>query len=275
MDNPLIISECGVTHGGSVERALDLVEAAYGAHADIVKFQMYQTDKLLHQSDPNYDLFKKLELPLDAFKKISEHCSAVGIEFCSTPGDIECLDFLVRECGVKRIKIGSDDLTNKPLVQAAYATGLPVVLSTGMATLDEINLAILGARYLTLMHCVSLYPCPPEMVNLRAMEIIQRSFQWQCGYSDHTTNEDACVIAATLGATIIEKHMCLRGYDGVDANISIFPHTFRWMVSKIRETKMMIGNGRKEPSIREREAAALLRKGSDGLRPVGPGGLYG
>jgi len=279
--NPLIIAEGGISHGGSIERAFDLAEAAQSAGADIVKFQTYQTDKLLHRSDPDYDLLKKLELPFGAFKEISAYCGDLGIEFCSTPGDVECLDFLVRECGVKRIKIGSDDLTNKPFVSAAYATGLPIILSTGMATMEEINKALFGnflmtngSYKVTLLHCVSLYPCPMELVNLRAMEQMRKAFNLSIGYSDHTTTVDACVIAAALGASVIEKHMRLPDYDGVDSIISAHPSSFRWMVNKIKDVVSMLGDGRKEPSERERKASALLRKGPDGLRPIGPGGLY-
>ena len=279
---PLIIAEAGICHSGSVERAFDLVEAAKGAGAHIVKFQTYQTGKLLHRSDQNYDLLKELELPFDAFKRIAAHCDAIGIEFCSTPGDVECLDFLMHECGVKRIKIGSDDLTNMPLVSAAYETWLPVILSTGMATLEDVSRAVFGNSFfpkaineITLLHCVSLYPCPAELVNLRAMGTLRREFPGiSIGYSDHTTGTDACVIAAALGASVVEKHICLLGYNGVDANVSAHPLPFRCMVEKIKEVVPMLGDGRKIPSERERQAAAMLRKGPDGLRPNGPGGLH-
>src|SRR5262249_37287578 len=159
-----------------------------------------------------------------------EHCTAVDIEFCSTPGDVECLDFLVRECGMRRVKIGSDDLTNEPLMLAALTAELPLIVSTGMATLDEIKpifylSGLVDRRRITLLHCISLYPCPLGLANLRAMDAL-RIFGCLVGYSDHTIGTDACVLASALGASVIEKHFSFAGYRGVDWEVSASPAAF-------------------------------------------------
>ena len=270
-DHCIISAECGINHGGSIEHAFDLVEAAKSAGADIAKFQTYIVDRLLRRSDPDYDALAKHALPFAAFQKIKAHCDSVGIEFCSTPGDVDSLWFLVNECGVKRIKIGSDDLMNRELVGAALKTRLPVILSTGMATLGEVANALLPDALnhwnslITLLHCVSLYPCPLELVNLRAMDTMREAFQRPVGYSDHTGGIEAPVYAALRGACMVEKHLMLRG-DCIDSAVSVMPHQFESMVWEIRDAAVVLGDGVKAPGERERAAIKRLRKGADGLR---------
>jgi N,N'-diacetyllegionaminate synthase len=273
-----IVAECGVSHGGGLDAALMLVEKAKEADADIVKFQTYRPDKLVRRDDPSYELLAKLALPFCAFRKIAAHCEAVGIEFMSTPGDVDSLKFLVEECGVRRIKIGSDDLTHKPLVFAAFETGLPVILSTGMATLGEVWMAVrtghlneanaLGRNF-TLLHCVSIYPTPPELANLAAIEELTYQFKRPAGYSDHTQGTMACLAAAAMGACMVEKHLMLaESTKPVDHDVSIMPARFREMVRQIRLIEVMRGHGLKDPSPEERAMAAKLRKDASGLRPL-------
>lgn len=173
----MIISECGVNHDGDLSKALRLCDAAKQTGADAAKFQTYIPEYCIRRSK-DFDLLCALALPLHDFITIAKHCESIGIEFMSTPDDINSLKYLVEECGIRRIKIGSGSLTYLPLVHAAYLTKLPVLLGTGMATQDEIRAALPWfSPYetyevtddLTLMHCVSLYPCPPHLANVRAM----------------------------------------------------------------------------------------------------------
>ncbi len=285
-DRCLISAECGLNHGGSLDRAFKLVEAAANAGADIAKFQTFIVEAVLRRTDPDYDRIARLALPFSAFVEIKQCCDAHGIEFCSTPGDVDSLWFLVQECHVKRIKIGSDDLMNRELVRAAYKSGLPVVLSTGMATMKEISTASLPRMVVrdadpvlwgqmelqtTLLHCVSLYPCPDELANLRAMDTL-REFGWPVGYSDHCAGIDIAVFAAARGACMIEKHMMLDDHAKVgvelpiDAPVSVGPGEFKFMAQMIRLAETAMGDGCKEPGSAEATQRERLRKGADGLR---------
>lgn len=276
MANPEIIAEIGVTHGGRLDAALRLVDSAVAAEADVVKFQTFDPDKLFRNDDAEKALLQKLALDRYSFKVIAQHCKQVGIEFMSTPGDVDSLRFLVEELGMRRIKIGSDDLTYAPLVEAAYATGLPVILSTGMATLDEIGIArghVMDERRLrtTILHCVSLYPCRPEEANLSAISTLIDVFGHSIiGYSDHCEGYDACIAAVALGADVIEKHFCPWGYGGIDAEVSLSPDAFISMVRSLRRVWQMRGTGEKVPGEREAKMIPLLRKGADGKRGVAP-----
>jgi sialic acid synthase SpsE len=192
----------------------------------------------------------------------------VGIEFCSTPGDVDSLWFLVQECHVKRIKIGSDDLTNRALVGSAYASNLPVILSTGMATLAEIKLMLPGQDNdrVTLLHCVSLYRCPDELANLQAMHTL-KVFGRPVGYSDHCAGIDIAVFAAARGACMIEKHFTTT-LDCIDAEVSVGSWAFQKMVKMIRRAEAAMGDGEKMPCAAEFAERERLRKGPDGLRGV-------
>lgn len=268
MTCPTIVAECGVAHGGDLARALLLASVAMNSGADIAKFQAFVPDLLMRRSDPDFDKLTPLALPLSDFKRLAAHCAEIGIEFCATPGDVMSLRYLVEDCKVRRIKIGSDDLTNVTLLRAAKAYKLPVVLSTGMATMIEIGaaLSLLTGCEVTLLQCTSLYPCPPSLVNLKAMYDLQL-FGHPVGYSDHTMGGTAAVLAAALGAVMIEKHLMLAdGPASVDAEVSITGPQFRVMVHKIGHALTMLGDGRKNPSDIERARATELRKGRDGKR---------
>lgn len=274
-DRCTIVAELGLNHGGSLDRAFKLVEAAANAGADIAKFQTFIVEAVLRRTDPDYDRIVPLALPFSAFVEIKQCCDAHGIEFCSTPGDVDSLWFLVQECHVKRIKIGSDDLTNRELVRAAYKSGLPVVLSTGMATRAEVNGAVLPAKYdgrdITLLHCVSLYPCPDSLANLRAMDTL-RQFGRPVGYSDHCAGIDIAVFAAARGACMIEKHIMLDDHvkigaeSPIDLAVSVGPGEFKFMAQLIRLAETAMGDGRKEPGPAEATLRERLRRGADGLR---------
>lgn len=266
-----ICAEAGVAHIGSPGLAYKLIDAAKGAGADIVKFQTFDVDKLLRPESPDRWMLNQLCLPRNEFIGLARHAEGIGIEFMSTPGDVDSLKFLVEEVGVKRIKIGSDDLTYKPLVEAAYATRLPVILSTGLATWDEVVSALpSGSEYtdITLLHCVSCYPTRPEDANLTAiLTMRERVGDDAIGYSDHTQGINACIAATALGAVMIEKHIMLDPrHRGPDHAVSIDPLAFKYLVASIREVETMLGNGLIEPCEAEKDNIARFRKDKDGLR---------
>lgn len=271
-----IIAEAGINHGGSLVSAMRLAEDARRAGADVVKFQTYQISKLLHRSDPSWDLLAGCQLPPEGWKKLARHCENLGIEFMSTPGDVDSLKFLVEELGVRRIKIGSDDMTYRPLVEAARDTGLPLIISTGMATREEIRIQLMEwldwrTTDLTLMYCVSLYPCPFDRVNLRAMSELRRVAE-TVGYSDHTQGTVAAVAAVALGAEVIEKHIMLSGHDvphAIDVDVSLTRFGFSEMVRDIRATEFLLGNEFLHRSSEELAMAKKVRKDPrTGLRPL-------
>lgn len=275
MSRCLIIAEGGVNHNGDLNLAYNLVEVARIAGADAVKFQTYLPDVILRDNAPDKGMLTRLALPLPYFKLIADRCRESNIEFMSTPECETTLKFLVEECGMKRIKIGSGDLTNTKLLRAARDTGLPILLSTGMATLMELQdvMFCLGSAQVVLMHCVSCYPCPPQDANLRAMNAL-REFGEQydinmIGYSDHTIGQDACIAAVAMGACVVEKHLTLRNLmEGPDHAMSANPVVFQQMVDRIRDLEIMLGHGRKEPCAAELASAPYWRKGADGKRGI-------
>ena len=265
-----ILAEGGVNHNGSLPIALRLCDAAKRARADVVKWQTYIPEKALDKSSKDYAILKSLALPFNDFKIIAKHCESIGIEFCSTPDDLDSLKFLVEECGVKRIKIGSGSLTYKPLLQAACNTRLPVILSTGMANSIEIDEAVHSHNWkdLTLLHCVSLYPCPLELANLNAIQTL-KIFGVPVGYSDHTLHHISVPCAATaFGITVLEKHMTLsKRMMGPDHKMSLNPTQFEEMVIAVREVEKSLGDGSKTISIKEAAMIPRVRKGPDGKQP--------
>jgi sialic acid synthase SpsE len=209
-----------------------------------------------------------LALSKKDFVALAVYCEHIGIEFMSTPGDPESLRFLVEECGVRRIKIGSDDLTYLPLLTSAYKTGLPVIVSTGMSTLAEIRAALptTPGVDLTLLHCVSQYPTPLEDINLKAIDTLHKTFGWPVGFSDHTNHLAAAFAAAARGATIIEKHFCLDGYEGPDDCVSITPEALKELVLGLATIETMLGTGIKAPTKTELENIDVFRKDEQGYR---------
>lgn len=232
-----IIAEAGVNHGGNLETAMQLVEAAKAVGADAVKFQMFSSQALWGD-----ERIAHLELPLEA---VYDYAISIGIEFLCTPFSIEALGWVKKHCNT--IKVASGCIARHDMLRAARATSLPVILSTGMATYDDIRAAIgiLGTDNTTLLHCTSAYPAPPDQLNLRAMEAM-RYFGCPVGYSDHSDGILASVAAAAMGAEVIEKHLTLdRNAIGPDHKASIEPDQFALMVKQIRLVEMMRGSREK------------------------------
>lgn len=311
MNDPVfIIAEAGVNHNGSLDLALNLVDAAADAGADAVKFQTFKTANLVTAAAPKadyqnqqtdtaesqFDMLRKLELSLADHLILIDRCSTRGIEFISTPFDAESLQLLL-EIGVGRIKIPSGELTNAPLLHQAARSGLPVILSTGMATLDEVRTAVsvLAHGYataddrpsaeafdnalprhaavltgkLTILHCTTEYPSPFADANLRAMDTLAEFFQLPVGLSDHTPGISVAIAAAARGASMIEKHMTLdRSLPGPDHQTSLDPREFTRLVQSIREVSLSLGSPLKQPAASELKNLAIVRKSLVAALPI-------
>ena len=288
----VIIAEAGVNHNGSVENALRLVDAAAEAGADYVKFQTFKAEKLVTaearkadyaqrntgEGDRQMDMLRSLELNKNEHQQLIEHCKKQGVQFLSTGFDEEALEMLVA-MGVDRIKIPSGELTNLPYLRKAASFGLPVILSTGMASLEEVReskealeVAGLHPDAITVLHCTTEYPAPLGEVNLRAMQIMGRELGVAAGYSDHTMGIEVSIAAAALGATIIEKHFTLdRSMEGPDHKASLEPDELKLMVRSIRNIENALGDGVKRLQTSEARNLAVTRKSIHQNRAVSAG----
>lgn len=274
MIKTIIIAEAGVNHNGSVEIAKKLIDIAAGAGADYVKFQTFKTEQLVSiyakkanyqmrnlndKDDSQYSMIKKLELSENVFVELKDYCITKGIKFLSTGFDEQSIDFL-DTLGMDFFKIPSGEVTNKPYLQHIAHKGKPVIMSTGMATLEEIDAAImvlkdngLNENNITVLHCNTEYPTPLEDVNLKAMLTIRDTFNLKTGYSDHTLGIEVAIAAVALGACVIEKHFTLdRSLPGPDHKASLEPMELKEMVKSIRNIEQAISrDGKKKPSQSE------------------------
>ncbi|MBY6930058.1 N-acetylneuraminate synthase [Clostridium botulinum] len=266
-----IIAEAGVNHNGDINLAKKLVDMAKECGADAVKFQTFKAEestgsfaeKAKYQKENDkteesqLEMIKKLELPFEKFKEIKEYCDKRGIIFVSTPDGIESLNYLIG-LNVDFIKIGSSEVTNINFLKAIGDTGKPVILSTGMSTLGEVEKAIdaiysTGNRNVRLMHCTSDYPTKVEDVNLRAMVTLREAFKVPVGLSDHTLGFESAVSATTLGAEFIEKHITLdKKMKGPDHKASMMFDEFKEYIIHIKNTEKLLGDGIKRPTEKEK-----------------------
>lgn len=301
----IIIAEAGVNHNGDFDTACQLIDAAAAAGADIVKFQTFKAENLVTQqaskaayqqvatgaAESQLAMLKRLELHYDLHVQLRDYCKTKPIEFLSTAFDFESLAFLVDEVGIGQLKVPSGEVTNGPFLLAHAQTGLPIVMSTGMATLGEIEtaLGVLAFGYLeqtqapsllafqqayasaagqrvlqekvTLLHCTSEYPTPMENIHLRAMNVLQQAFGLKVGYSDHSVGLTVPIAAVARGATVIEKHFTLdRSLEGPDHKVSLEPDELKIMVQSIREVEQALGSGVKFPQAIELENQKVVRK---------------
>lgn len=280
MGKVYIIAEAGVNHNGSLDLALKLCDAAKNAGVDAIKFQTWKTENIVTKSADlanyqekniassevtQFEMLKKLELSYDSFVIIKEYCNRIGITFLSTPDDEESLSFLIN-LGINIIKIGSGEVSNVPFLRAIGATGIPIVLSTGMSNLGDIERAYsilieAGAPNIILLHCTTNYPCPMDEVNLSAMLTLKEAFKCKVGYSDHTEGIEIPIAAAALGAEIIEKHFTLdNSMNGPDHKASLNPFELSEMVRAIRNIEKALGNGIKKPNKSEHEISKVILK---------------
>ena len=287
-----IIAEAGVNHNGQLDLALKLCDAAKEAGVDCVKFQTWQTEKIVtrkaekatYQSEntndaeeSQFDMLKKLELSYEDFRLVQEHCNKIGIDFLSTPDEEYSLAFLMNELHLPLIKIGSGEVTNIPYLRQMASYHKPIILSTGMATLAQVAMAYdtliaAGARSVSLLHCTTNYPCPKNEVNLRAMQTMKEAFKCTVGYSDHTMGTEIPIAAVAMGAEIIEKHFTLdRNMDGPDHKASLEPHELKYMVDCIRNIEVALGDGIKRPNPSEVEISKVVLKSIVAKVPINKG----
>ncbi|AZL83696.1 N-acetylneuraminate synthase [Aliivibrio salmonicida] len=315
----LIIAEAGVNHNGDENLAFQLVDAAYHAGADIVKFQTFKAKNLVtedavqaeyqvtntQKQESQLAMLSRLELSYDIHHQLVKHCESLGIEFLSTAFDSESLDFLVNDLGLTRLKIPSGEITNAPLVLEHARTGCDLIVSTGMATLSEIE-AVLGViafgyvadkteepselafqqayaseqgqkalkKKVTILHCTTEYPAPMVEINLKAMDTLGRAFELPAGYSDHSAGITIPIAAVARGAVLIEKHFTLdQNMEGPDHKASLEPQELTAMVSAIRQVEVALGVGVKSPTVSEVKNKAVARKSLVAAKAIQQGDL--
>lgn len=319
MGRCLTIAEAGVNHNGSLDMALKLVDAAAEAGADIVKFQTFRADRLASRFAPKaeyqqretgkhqsqLDMLRALELDEESHHRLIERCASREVEFLSAPFDQESLCLLTKTLKLSQLKFGSGELTNAPLLLAAARTGKPIILSTGMGTLAEVEeaLGVLAFGYagsgtalsrmafraafastvgqavlkekIVLLHCTTEYPAPPADVNLRAMDTLRATFGLPVGYSDHTEGTAVALAAVARGATVIEKHFTLdRALPGPDHKASLTPVELASMVADIRRIEAALGDGVKRPSASELKNLPIARKSLVAARDIEKGEVF-
>lgn len=283
MKKVLIIAEAGVNHNGDINKALELIDVAAEVRADFVKFQTFKAEKIVNptaqkaayqknnmKDDENtqFGMLKKLEMGEDWYPVLIERCQNKGINFLSTGFDTESIDFL-NKLEIPFYKIPSGEITNKPYLQYIARKGKDIILSTGMATLDEVKAAMdviiqegIKKEGITILHCNTEYPTPMEDVNLLAMNQMANELGVKVGYSDHTLGIEVPIAAVALGASVIEKHFTLdRNLPGPDHAASLEPAELKAMVQAIRNVeKAIAGSGVKEPSSSEKKNMPIARK---------------
>lgn len=291
----LVIAEAGVNHNGDLDLARQLIDVAADAGADLVKFQTFSASRQATRNarkadyqaaatdaaETQHDMLQRLELSEGAHRVLIAHCATRGIGFFSTGFDIECIDLLV-SLGMDRFKIPSGEITNLPYLRHVGRLRKPVILSTGMATLGEIDAAITvlelagtPREQITVLHCNTDYPTPMQEVNLRAMCTMGQVLGVPVGYSDHTTGIEVPIAAVALGASMIEKHFTLsRQMPGPDHQASLEPDELKAMVSAIRNIERALGDGVKRPTPGELKNRPIARKSLVARQPIAAGERY-
>lgn len=292
MKRTLVIAEAGVNHNGDLALARKLIDAAVEAGADLVKFQTFSADRQVTRvaakayyqsretgsSETQYEMLRRLELTAEMHKELITYCAKRGIGFFSTGFDIESVDMLV-SLGQNRFKIPSGEITNLPYLRHIGHMGKPVIMSAGMAEMDEIQAAIdvleqagTPREIVTVLHCTSEYPAPMVEVNLLAMPGIREKFGVEVGYSDHTRGTEVAIAAVALGASVIEKHFTLdRSMRGPDHRASLEPEELKVMVTAIRNIEIALGDGIKRPTQSEIRNKHVARKSLVASRAIKAG----
>jgi N,N'-diacetyllegionaminate synthase len=286
-----VIAEAGVNHNGNMDLAHQLIDSAKAAGADAIKFQSYRTEELITahatkaayqvattgESESQYGMLKALELTGDQQAELKTHCDHAGVLYLCTPYDSASVEMLHR-LDVAAFKVASTDTTNIPMLRQIARKGRPVLLSTGMSTLDEVQLAVTALRAegldgrLVLLQCTSEYPAPMDEVNLRAMHTMREACHCPVGFSDHTAGLGASPWAVALGACVVEKHFTLdRSLPGPDHRASLIPSEMAELVNTIRRVEMALGDGIKRPMPSELGNKAVMQKSVVARRPIPAG----
>lgn len=295
MSRTLIIAEAGVNHNGSIEMAKRLIEKAAKAGVDYVKFQTFKSEKLVSRhatkaeyqkantdgEDSQLKMLQQLELSHSDHLQLIEHCNHCGVKFLSTAFDLDSIDFLA-SLNLDLWKIPSGEITNLPYLRRIAQKGGQVIMSTGMCTIEDIEMAVnvlisngTPRENITLLHCNTEYPTPWGDVNLRAMHDIAQRLNLPVGYSDHTQGIEVPIAAVALGATVIEKHFTLdNNLPGPDHKASLEPHALKAMVEAIRHIELSLGNGVKEISESERKNIAIARKSIVAATHISAGEIF-
>lgn len=289
-----IIAEAGVNHNGVLDNALKMVVLAKESGADAIKFQTfipemeisrfakkadYQVESTGNSQENQLEMVRKLQLTFDQFKVINDYCAENKIQFLSTPFDLLSVEFL-QTLNMKYWKIPSGEITNLPYLIKIAQTHKPIIMSTGMSTIEEIGDALkvlreYGCGEITLLHCTTEYPAPYAEVNLRAMETLRKEFGVSVGYSDHTRGIEVSIAAVAMGATVIEKHFTIdRQMEGPDHKASLEPDELKAMVSAIRNIEVAFGSGEKKPSISEIKNIPIARKSIIASRNIEEGEVF-
>ena len=289
-----IIAEAGVNHNGNVETALSLVDAAVKAGCNAVKFQTWITDKVYSRSksikpdyqslttsatESEFDTIKKLELSFRDFERIKSYCDQKGIDFFSTPDEVESADFLAR-LGVRLIKTGSQDVTNTPFLKHVARLGMPVIFSTGACTLTELaeglETILAETREVIILHCVSSYPAPADQMNVSLIPNLQKMFGCPVGLSDHTTGVGVACAAVALGARIFEKHLTLdKTMSGPDHQASLDPDEMLQYCRTLRSVRDALGDGIKRIMPCEENTRMAFRRYAVAARDLPSGAVLG
>ncbi len=295
MSKTIIIAEAGVNHNGSIEVAKKLIDVATQSGADFVKFQTFKAETLVTQKadkadyqknitdkgETQFEMLKKLQLDRNAHEELITYCKTKDIQFLSTPFDRDSIE-LLNELNMPLFKIPSGEITNLPYLQHVGRMGKPIIMSTGMSTLNEVGFALntlleagLKKENITILHCNTEYPTPMEDVNLKAMLTIKDELGVNVGYSDHTLGTEVPIAAIAMGATVIEKHFTLdRGLLGPDHAASLEPHELKAMVAAIRNIEKAMGNGVKKPSASEIKNISVARKSIVAKKSIKKGELF-
>ena len=289
-----IIAEAGVNHNHRLDLALKLVDAAANAGADAIKFQTFRAEQVVTEqgvmaeyqkknigkTESQLDMLRKLEFSESWYPRVIKHCKERGIIFISTPhGSFASID-LLQNLGVPAFKFGSGDLTSLPLLAYAAKFGKPLILGTGMAKMAEVKEAIstikkVGNDKIIVLHSTTNYPCPPEEVNLRAMQTMIKEVDALVGYSDHTLGSQVAVMAVTLGACLIEKHLTLdNNMPGPDHKASASPEVFKKMVDEIRKVETILGSSVKKPLPGEIKLHSVVRRSVVAVRDIKKGDRF-
>jgi N,N'-diacetyllegionaminate synthase len=270
-----VVAEAGVNHDGELATALTLIDAAADSGADAVKFQTFDPDALV--TGDSKAMLARLRLGREEHQALIERSAARGIVFLSTPFDVGSAAMLA-ELGVPAFKVGSGELTSLPFLEFLAGQGLPILLSTGMSDLEEVQAAADVIRAhdapLILLHCVSSYPAPAQQANLRAIDTLRDAFRVPVGYSDHCLGADVSLAAVARGACILERHLTLdRRRPGADHSMSMEPDDLRDLIERLRTIEQALGDGRKQPQPSEEELRVLARRSIVAARPLAAGDL--
>ena len=274
--NTYVIAEGGLNHNGDINIAKKLIDSAKECGANAIKFQTYKTENFVRETNQYFDVFKNAELTFKEFKELKNYSESIGLTFFSTPFDMESAEFL-NELGIPCFKIASSDLTNLPLITKIAKMQKPMIISSGLSTINEINDAVNcclfeGNNQIAILHCVANYPTQPNEVNMNVINTLKKTFDFPIGYSDNGESSLVDIVAVSMGANIIEKHFTLdKKMLGPDHGFSIDPNGLKLLISQIHEVDQMKGDGIKIPQFSEIENRLAIRKSITAKRDLQEG----